>query len=947
MTTPAESRQGLETSRGAGQRRPDAWSAALAWPVSLLRAPAIFLLAWLASGADTEGPDAGTNHWAYRPLAAPPTPAVRNHGWVQAPVDAFILSALEARRLAPASPAGKRTWLRRVYFDLIGLPPSPEAAEAFLADRSRHARQTVVDSLLASPRYGERWARHWMDAAHFAETHGHDQDRIRTNAWPYRDYLIASFNVDKPYARFVQEQVAGDVLFPDDPQGTVALGFLAAGPWDESSLRDIREDTLDRQIARYLDRDDTVTTVMQTFVSTTIQCARCHHHKFDPIPQQDYYALQAVFAGVDRANRVYDEDPRTHRRRQELLALRRRVESGDRALLLDPVTQREVGGWERKLAASRTEWQVLVPEVFSSTNGSTLAPQPGGSLLVGGPRPERDVFTITVAPPPGRLAAVRLEALSHESLPKGGPGRQDNGNLHLSQFQLFLADPGKPDLVELPLTNPRADFEQDGWTIAHALDQDEKTAWGIYPRVGQSHQAIFELKEPFTPARGAKLVVVLKQLHGGGHLIGHARLSATSVSAAAFPAVLPPEIEQALGVAPQQRIDQQWAALGGFYLKEKVAHGLAALPKPSLVYAAAADFEADGGLKPAGRPRPVQVLRRGEITRPLEPASAGALACVGTLPARFVLSEADNEGERRAALARWLTHRDNPLVWRSIVNRVWHYHFGRGLVDTPNDFGRMGGVPSHPELLDWLAVWFRDQARGSLKQLHRLIVLSAVYGQSSAPSPPNEGRPRAGARPSAGGPQRDSSKAGLDPDNRLLRHMNRTRLDAEQVRDAILQIAGCLDLRMGGPSDRHFDLQPGIHVTPQVDYTKFDVDSATGRRRGVYRFLFRTLPDPFMDALDCPAGDQPTPTRNAGVTVQQALALWNNAFVARHAEHLAGRVERECRDLHGQVDRAFALVLGRPCTRAERRDFAAYIRRHGLANACRVLFNSSEFMFVN
>src|SRR6185437_5022977 len=293
-------------------------------------------------------------------------PPVKHDEWVRQALDRFVLAKLENHGLEPAREAGQRTLLRRVYFDLVGLPPTPEEMRAFLADTSPGAYERVVDRLLASPRYGERWARHWMDAAHFAETHGNDQDRIRTNAWPYRDYLVASFNADKPYARFVQEQVAGDVLFPDDPQATVALGFVAAGPWDESSLRDIREDTVDRQIGRYLDRDDMVTTVMQTFTSTTVQCARCHNHKFDPIPQRDYYALQAVFAGVDRANRTYDPDPAVQRRRRTLLRERKRVESGDRDLLLAADTQRDAAEWERDLAAHPVEWKVIEPRTFIS-----------------------------------------------------------------------------------------------------------------------------------------------------------------------------------------------------------------------------------------------------------------------------------------------------------------------------------------------------------------------------------------------------------------------------------------------------------------------------------------------------------------------------------------------------------------------------------------------------
>src|SRR5262245_8880001 len=424
--------------------------------------------------------------WAFQPLNRPLVPESRAtdhappttyHASIN-PIDAFVRGTLAEHGLAPSPEADKRTLFRRVCFDLIGLPPSPEEMREFLADSSPDAYEHAVDRLLGSPRYGERWARHWMDAVHFAETHGHDQDRIRTNAWPYRDYLIASFNTDKPYRRFVQEQIAGDILFPDDPQAVVALGFIAAGPWDESSLRDIREDTIDRQIGRYLDRDDMVTTVMQTFTSTTVQCARCHDHKFDPIPQRDYYALQAVFAGVDRANRSYDADPAVHGRRQTLLRLRQRVERGERDLLLATDTQSEVAAWERARAASPIEWKPIEPRTFVSAGGATLTRQPDGSLLAGGSRPERDTYTIT--------AAVRLEVLADPSLPKNGPGRQDNGNLHLSEFQVLLFEPGATQSRELRLVNPTADFNQTGWTIDHALDRNEKTAWGVHPAEGET-----------------------------------------------------------------------------------------------------------------------------------------------------------------------------------------------------------------------------------------------------------------------------------------------------------------------------------------------------------------------------------------------------------------------------------------------------------------------------
>lgn len=887
--------------------------------------PALWLLVGLAwvgwAGAEEI-------HWAYRPLQAIALPA--GSDTTRHPVDAFIRARLAQAGLQPTLEADRATLLRRVTFDLTGLPPTPEELKAFVRDDSPDAYERTVDRLLASPRHGERWARHWMDTAHFAETHGHDQDRIRPNAWPYRDYLIDTFNSAKPYARFIQEQVAGDVLFPSDPKATVALGFVAAGPWDESSLRDIREDTLDRQIARYVDRDDMVMTVMSVVTSTTVHCARCHDHKFDPISQRDYYALQAVFAGVERANRTYDADPALHVQRLDLRARERRVEDRDRPFLLSAESREESNLWEAEERKRSVAWTMIEPLSWVAAGGTTLKRLPDRSLLATGTRPERDTYVITAPSPLPIVTAIRLDVLSDDTLPQKGPGRADNGNLHLTEFQLQAFEPGATQGRDIALVNPNADFNQADWTITHSVDGNEKTAWGIHPRVGESHQAVFELKEPLAIAPGTTLTFLLKQLHGGSHLIGRARLAVTGVRPpiqAIRP--LPAEVANALDLPPEKRSEEQQVRVTAQALAERLKAQLAALPAPSLIYAAAFDFEPDGGLRRPKAPRDVQVLRRGEIGKPIEAAAAGALSCVTALPARFDLPNPAQEGARRAALAGWLTSRDNPLTWRSIVNRTWQQHFGRGLVDTPNDFGRMGSAPTHPELLDWLAVWFRDEAHGSLKQLHRLLVTSATYRQSALPRP---GRP---------------AQATPDADNRLLSHMNRTRLDAECVRDTLLLAGGRLDLRMGGPGDRQFDLQPGIHVTPRIDYTKFDVDSASGNRRSVYRFLFRTLPDPFFEALDCPAGDQLVAQRGNTVTVQQALALWNNVFVARQAEHIAARLERTREGVESQVAAACELLWGRAPLPEESADLVGFARQHGLANLTRLLANSNEFIFVN
>jgi hypothetical protein len=883
--------------------------------------------------AKPQGGGEGDPWWSLKPLVQPAPPAARLAGfedWPRTPVDRFILAKLAEKKLTPSAEADRRTLLRRLTYDLTGLPPTPAELAAFRADRAPGAYERVVDRLLASPHYGERWARHWMDLAHYAETHGHDQDRPRPNAWPYRDYLIRSFNRDRPYARFVREQVAGDVLYPEDPDATVALGFLATGPWDESSLRDIREDAIDREIARYLDRDDMVSTTMSTFVSLTVHCARCHDHKFDPIDQSEYYALQAVFAGVDKAERAYDPDPRTAARRrqlgQELARLEALRNTADPSLLTAAV-QAEVAAWEKKAAAVAQSWTPLDPLRYTSAGGATLTKRPDLSLLAGGKRPDVDTYTVVAHTRLQGITGIRLEVLTDESLPHRGPGRQDNGNLHLNEFKVTAAPADGGPARPVALQNPSADFNQDGWTIALALDGNPKTAWGIYPRVGQSHRAVFEVKEPQRLSGNTALTFTLEQTHGGGHLIGRLRLSVTTAPRplSAAGAALPDEVVKLLAVPAGQRTPAQKAELARYVLRQQLERQRAALPPPRLVYAAANDFTPQGTFRPSKTPRTVHVLKRGDINHPGKKARPGTLACVPGLEGRFRLADPNNEGSRRAALAGWLTDPKNVLTWRSIVNRVWHYHLGRGLVDTPSDFGLMGSQPTHPELLDWLAVTFRDGG-GSLKRLHRLIVTSAVYRQSS------RHRPRLAA---------------VDADNRFLWRMNRTRLDAEEVRDSVLLAAGKLDRTMGGPSVKQFIEKPGIHVTPIVDYLRFDVDRRENYRRSVYRFVFRTLPDPFMEALDCPDSSQLTPARTASVSALQALAMLNNKFMVRLSEHLAARAAKLGRDLPAQVRAVYGLALGRKPTARESGLVTKYAARHGLANACRMILNSNEFMFVN
>ncbi len=984
------------------------------WRTAALAVLILFALGagcWLSWAAEEKAasPDAASSKkaepveedrwWSLRPLVRPSVPDVSNlksqisnlKFEIRNPIDNFVLQKLSPQNLIPSPPADRRTLIRRVTFDLLGMPPTLDDVDEFVADPNEDAYERLVDRLLASPHYGERWARHWMDVVHYAESHGHDQDRPRPTAWPYRDYLIRSFNDDKPYSQFVAEQVAGDALFPGDPQGVVATGFLATGPFDESSLQSIQDDTDDRRIAQYLDRDDMVTTVMSTFVSTTVHCARCHDHLFDPITQADYYALQAVFAGVDKGERTYDADPEVGRRRHslrgELVRLRGLKGQADPSLLT-PAAQELAVVWEAKQAARPSVWQTLEPVEVKSADGSTITKQPDGSVLASEKRPEKDTYTLTYHTPLRGITAVRLEVLADDSLSKRGPGRQDNGNLHLSEFKVFATSmtqasggrqppgesqsksPSKSDtqstggltpparqesMKPLTLKNPRADFNQDGWTIAHTIDGNPGTAWGIYPRVGEDHRAVYEFAQPVSFDGGTVLTVVLEQLHGGGHLIGRPRISVTTAteSLALDGDLIPAEIIAILKKPVAERSDLERAELARYVKQAQVERDLVALPAPQMIFAASGETKSDALLPPTKRPvRMVHLLTRGDIKQAKEVAQAGSLECVAGLAARFELANASDEGARRAALAGWLTDRRNVLTWRSIANRIWHHHFGRGLCDTPNDLGQMGAKPTHPELLDWLAMEVVGQAfqpdpsrqttddlaiggervrlesltYTSLKRLHRLIVTSATYRQSS---------------------QANEHNAAIDGDNRFLWRMNRTRLDAESVRDALIVATGKLDRRMGGESVKQFIQTPGIHVTPNVDYANFDPDSPENGRRSVYRFIFRTLPDPLMETLDFADSSQLTAVRNSSVTALQALSMLNNPFVVRQSEHLAARATQASGDLEHQISAAVRLVLQREPNDRERTVLTNYAREHGLPNACRVLLNSNEFLFVD
>ncbi len=877
---------------------------------------------WVAGGAPdprTTQPQSSladaTDWWSLRPLVRPAVPPSKEAGATH-PIDTFLDVAIVREGLTPAPPAERTAWLRRLTFDLHGLPPTLEEVAEYLADQSPEADSRQVERLLASPRYGERWARHWLDTIHFADSHGFEHDVFRPQAWRYRDYVIDRLNQDIPWDRFLREQLAVDVFFPEQPELTPALGFLGAGTYDHSAA------ITAPQSFEYLDRDDLVTQTMGAIVSTTANCARCHAHKFDPITQEDYFALQAVFAGIGKGNIPYDTDPRIARERTRWRTWLAAAETNDEALLTSPEAESLVAAWEEDQTTG-VRWRTLTPEVFTSSDGAQLQRQADESLLSTGPRPERDVVTVTARVPVTALTAIRLDVLTDPSLPQQGPGRCDNGNLHLSEFELELFPPGATEGRRLKIGRATADFDQTGWTIQHAIDGNPATAWGIHPAVGQAHLAVFELAERLEVPVDATLALRLKQVHGGSHLIGRMKLSVTDGPPDEAVA-LPLDVEQALTRTPAERTTEARRRLAAAVLRHRAQRELAKLPEPTLVYAAAPVATNERGVIKIETPRTIHRLRRGDIAQPLEVIGPGALSAITALPARFELPPDSGEEHRRAALADWLASPENPLTWRSIANRVWHYHFGRGLCDTPNDFGRMGGLPSHPELLDWLACELRET--GSLKRLHRLICTSAAYRRSSVVTAETLAR---------------------DPDNRWLARMTRQRLDADSYRDALLTTSGKLDLKMGGPGIAYFSTSPGAQLTPILDYGTFDWDGPGSGRRSIYRVVWRGIPDPLMEALDFPDLGLLSPVRGVSLSPLQSLVLLNNRFVLHQAEALGRRAESVTTERPEQVRQMVRWAWLRDPTSLETAELSGLAERHGLAAVARLLFNSHEFLFVD
>jgi hypothetical protein len=873
---------------------------------------------WIEQGA--KWPDDGSvaanpaDWWSFKPLKKPTIPASAH------PVDALVLAKLKEQKLTPSPEADRRTLIRRLYFDLVGLPPGPEEVAAFVASKDADAYEKLVGKLLASPHYGERWARHWLDVVHFGETHGYDKDKPRPNAWPYRDYVIRSLNADKPYARFIQEQVAGDVLFPGTVDGIEALGFLAAGPWDFIGHAELPESKIDGKIARHLDRDDFVANTMSTFMGLTVHCAQCHNHKFDPILQEDYYRLQAVFAAIDRTDKPYDADPKTAARRAELEtkktaaaanAERLRAEARTKAGPELVAVEKGLAELAKPVAGDKPEYGYHSAISAKQDSAKWVQVDLGASARIDRVvlRPCHDEFN-NIGAGFGFPVRFKIEVSNDPTFQTGVAVAADETAKDFANPRLvpYEAKGGEKAARYVRVTATKLAPRQNDYILAlaelQALDHDGKNV-----AAGKTVTALDSIEAPvrwrksnltdglFPPGPQVALAEVAKLT---------ARRDALLLAALGEKGVAD------LALAAKEQADAD-AELRRFPPRQTVYAGA--------IHTGGGTFVGTGAS--GGKPRALHILSRGDVTKPGKEVGAGAIAAVPGINGRFELPPNHTEGDRRAALAKWLSSSDNPLTWRVMANRVWQYHFGRGLVDTPNDFGKMGQLPTHPELLDFLAAELRDHQ--SLKRLHRLIVTSATYRQVSTVN---------------------DAAAKIDADNRFLWRQNRRKLEAEAVRDSILAVAGKLDLKMGGPSFQDFVIEKPEH-SPHYQYHLHDPEDAKAHRRAVYRFVVRSKQQPFMAALDCADPSLAVEKRNETLTPQQALALLNNKLAVAMARHFATRVEKMGSTDAERVSAAVRLTLGRDPTAKERDALAAYAKDHGLANACRVVLNLNEFVFVD
>jgi mono/diheme cytochrome c family protein len=906
---------------------------------------------WIASGA--KWPDGFSveplvitdlDWWSLRPIAKPSVSGdaaqINDHL-----VDALIDMKLVEKGLSPVEQADSRILIRRLTYDLTGLPPTPSEVDSFVRasqDDAEQAWRDSVDRLLSSPAFGEKWGQHWLDVARYAETHGYDKDKPRNNAWPYRDYVIRSLNSDKPYSRFVQEQIAGDALFPGDPDGIVGLGFLAAGPWDFIGHWEVGEGKLDGRIAKHLDRDEMISAVFNVFMSTTVQCAQCHHHKFDPIRMEDYYRLHAVFAAVDRADRVYDGLPPEQQERKNVVLSeinRLKLEQDSLTTKINREVAAKASGIDRRIAELSEKYGTgseLKPQYGYHSQVAKHADEPKWVQLDFGQ--PRNIGEVRIIPAYDQFNGIgagfgfpvryRVEAADDEDF-------QDRVRLLFDASDQDRANP-RTQTVVINGDGQPARFLRVTATKLRERKNDFIFALGEIEISGEDDAENFALHATVT----AKDSIEAGVRWGKANLVdgifyreltNHAALEELKELRARREA-----IERTIRPAG---VDERLQAIKEQL--DRLTNELKEFPSGQMVYAAAAHFSSGGRFTATGgKPRPIHLLTRGDLRSPAERMTPGTLPLWKDAPATFSVYNSDspskdgqtadsaltwNEAEARAELARYITREDNPLVWRSIVNRLWTWTFGSPLVESPNDFGRGGMLPTHAQLLDELAARLRDDPRHSLKSIVRLLVTSKAYRRSSRIEP---------------------EMAKLDAGNTFLWRANRRRLTAEEFRDSMLLSAGLLNRTIGGESFHDFVIEKPQH-SPHYEYHLHDPADLKSHRRSVYRFVVRSQPQPLLTTLDCADPSISVSRRDESTTALQALAAWNNRLVEFTSSKLGARLEQVSASQAEQVATACRLVLGRDPSLQEETVLMEHLSEYGAASLARVIFNMNAFVYLD
>lgn len=853
---------------------------------------------WIEQGA------VWSEHWSFVAPARPAVPTIENPpSHIANPIDAFILARLEREHLLPSPEADRVTLLRRLSLDLIGLPPTPEEIAAFLNDTRPEAYGEQIERLLRSPHHGEKWARHWLDAARYADSDGYEKDKPR-QVWFYRDWVINSLNADLPYDQFLIEQIAGDLLPQATQDQMVATGFLRNSMINEEGGVDPEQFRMDAMF----DRMDAVGKAM---LGLSVQCAQCHNHKYDPLTQAEYYGLFAFLNNSHEGSiTVYTADQQ--RERERLFAEMRAIEEQLQAAT--PDWPARLAAWEQQTKQAGPVWTIVRPELDAS-GGQKHYLLEDGSILAAGYAPTKHTTEFTVEVPQRKITALRLELLNDPNLPHNGPGRSIHGLCALSEFQATATPLGSGNAQSLKFTqatadvNPpqrdldpafddRTDKKRVTGPVAMAIDGDALTAWSIETSPGRGnvpHNAVFVLQQPLESEGGFRITFKLQQNHGGwnsddnqNNNLGRFRFAVTSAEQAVADPI-PAAVRHILTVPAQQRSESQRRELFSYW-RTTVPEWQAENEQVEQLWQQHPRGTSQLVLQERETSRPTHRLDRGSFLKPLETIAAHVPAFLHPL-------QPATGNPTRLDFARWLADRRSPMTARAHVNRIWQAYFGSGLVETSEDLGSQGALPSHPELLDWLAVEFMEHG-WSQKHLHRLIVTSATYRQSSKVTP---------------------ELLAHDPFNRWLARGPRLRVDAESVRDIALAASGLLDRTVGGPSvyppAPEFLFQPPASYGPKV--WKQDA-GAEKYRRALYTFRFRSVPYPALQAFDAPTGDFSCTRRSRSNTPLQALTTLNEPLFVECAAALAARTLREGGEQDvGRLNYAFQCCAARTPTSEE------------------------------